>query len=89
MKDPLSLAGLAASMAGPAFAGVTQSVCSTTQANTGAGDNPEETISLCPLIDALLVYLSKELRLCGKSGVWPLTTLNLLLLHFCLPIPKF
>lgn len=91
MKDLLSITGLAASMTGSAFSDVTQSICSTMQANTGAGDNPEENISLGPLVDALLVYLNKgQLKLWGKSGMsLPLTTLNLHSLHFCLSIPKF
>ena len=66
-------------------------VCSTMQASTGTGDKPEEAISLGLPADVLLVHLNKgKFRLCGKSSMsLPLTTLNMLSLHFHLFIPKF
>lgn len=59
MKDPFSITGLATPMTRKVFTDVSQSLCFTAQANAGAVDNPEENISLAPLVDALLVYLNK------------------------------
>lgn len=57
MHYPPNTTGLA--VTGMMFAYVAQSVCSTTEANAGLGNNPKENISLGPLVDALLVYLNK------------------------------
>lgn len=57
MQYPPNTTGQA--VTGMTFAEVAQSVCSTTGAIAGLGNNPKENISLGPLVDALLVYLNK------------------------------
>lgn len=57
MQHPPNITGLA--VAEMTFVDVAQSLCSTTEANTGLGNNPKENTSLGSLVDALLEYRNK------------------------------